>query len=367
MQRAVGDEQRATAAAWARFTSTRHTTSTRPAAARAAGRTSARCRPTAALRAPIRPRSRRILRSTENARIGNFPGRGSVSGVMRPRSEHSSRPVALLASIALAHRCACREPHRQHGERDVDRADGRDAARRRQPARPPDDVRVPVRDEHRLRRADARAQRRQRHVAKRVTFRLTGLTPGVRYHYRVIASNADGTSTGGRPLVQDEPAAGEAAGRARDGAVQPERHGHPFTALLNPGGAATTYRFQYGTSTAYGVETFGRSIRAGVVPQSVSFRINSLASHTTYHFRVVASNRAGTTFGPDTLAQTGPFPPGRLEVSTRPRREAKRSHPGSSRAGGSCSARASRSRTAAAAARSPCASPRASGRSRVTA
>jgi hypothetical protein len=95
---------------------------------------------------------------------------------------------------------------------------------------------------------------------------------------------------------------------------------------VNPQGAPTTYRFQYGTSTAYGLETFGRTIAAGVVPQSVSFRINSLAPRTTYHFRVVASNRAGTTFGPDTTAQTGPFPPSRLVAGTRPRR-APRSHP----------------------------------------
>lgn len=63
-----------------------------------------------------------------------------------------------------------------------------------------------------------------------------------------------------------------------------------------------------------------------MLPQSVSFRINSLAPHTTYHFRVVASNHAGTTFGPDTLAQTGPFPPGKLAVATRPG-SARRSHP----------------------------------------
>jgi hypothetical protein len=161
--------------------------------------------------------------------------------------------------------------------------------------------------------------------ARAVTFRVAGLTPGVRYHYRVIASNADGTSQGAdRSLVTRLPPARPPAvlGTAP---FAPNATGVTFTAQLNPNGTPTTYRFQYGTSTAYGLETFGRTLAAGVVPQSVSFQINSLASHTTYHFRVVASNREGTTFGPDTLAQTGPFPPGELRVATT--RSAKRSHP----------------------------------------
>ncbi|HEU4701677.1 MAG TPA: fibronectin type III domain-containing protein [Conexibacter sp.] len=164
-------------------------------------------------------------------------------------------------------------------------------------------------------------------AAKRVSFRLTGLTPGVRYHYRVVASNADGTSTGSDRSFKTKLPPAKPPTVLGTAPFSPSANGVSFTALLNPGAAATTYRFQYGTSTAYGLETFGRSIAAGVQPVSVSFRINSLASHTTYHFRVVASNRAGTTFGPDTIAQTGPFPPGRLEVSTRPRRDATRAHP----------------------------------------
>ncbi|HKG37811.1 MAG TPA: hypothetical protein VKB25_02380 [Conexibacter sp.] len=162
--------------------------------------------------------------------------------------------------------------------------------------------------------------------ATRLTSRITGLTPGVRYHYRVIASNADGTSTGSdRSFKADLPPAKPPVvlGTAP---FAPSASGVTFTALLNPSAAATTYRFQYGTSNAYGLETFGKTIGASVTAQSVSFQLNSLAPHTTYHFRVVASNRAGTTFGPDTLAQTGPFPPGKLAVSTRPG-SARRSHP----------------------------------------
>lgn len=162
--------------------------------------------------------------------------------------------------------------------------------------------------------------------ATRVTFRLTGLTPGVRYHYRVIASNADGTSTGADHSLKTALPPAKPPVVLGTAPFAPNANGVTFTALLNPSAAPTTYRFQYGTSTAYGLETFGKSIGAGVVPQSVDFRINSLAPHTTYHFRVVASNRAGTTFGPDTLAQTGPFPPGKLVAGTRPG-SARRSHP----------------------------------------
>jgi len=164
-------------------------------------------------------------------------------------------------------------------------------------------------------------------TVKRVTFRIGHLTPGVRYHFRVLAANADGTSTGSDHSFKTALPPAKAPTVLGTAPFSPDANGVTFTALLNPGAATTTYRFQYGTSTAYGLETFGKSLRAGVTPQSVSFRINSLASHTTYHFRVVASNRAGTTFGPDTIALTGPFPPGRLEASTRPRTGARRSHP----------------------------------------
>lgn len=159
-----------------------------------------------------------------------------------------------------------------------------------------------------------------------VSIRIGHLTPGVRYHFRAIASNADGTTTGGDHSFRTPLPPATAPRVLATAPFAPSATGVAFTALLNPGGAATTYRFQYGTSAAYGLETFGKTLGGSVLPHSVSFRVNSLAPHTTYHFRVVASNRVGTTFGPDTLAQTGPFPPGQLVVVTRPGL-ARRSHP----------------------------------------
>ncbi len=159
-----------------------------------------------------------------------------------------------------------------------------------------------------------------------VDTRATGLTPGTTYHYRLLATNADGTTAGSdRTFRTDLPPAAPPAILAT-APFSPTANAVTFTAVLNPNAATTTYRFQYGTSTAYGVETFGKTLTAGVSPSPVSFTIGSLAPHTTYHFRVVATNRGGTTVGPDAVATTGPFPPGKLDVVTGPD-TARRSHP----------------------------------------
>src|SRR5205823_7029114 len=65
-------------------------------------------------------------------------------------------------------------------------------------------------------------------------------------------------------------------------------------ATLNPHGLATTFHFQYGTTTAYGLTTAPRS-QTGNTSRNVSASIGSLMASTTYHFRIVASNMAGTT------------------------------------------------------------------------
>jgi hypothetical protein len=159
-----------------------------------------------------------------------------------------------------------------------------------------------------------------------VSAKITGLTPATTYHYRVVASNADGTSAGGDRTFRTSNPPPHAPTILATTPFAPTANGVTFTALVNPNGATTTYRFQYGTSTAYGLETFGKSLSAGFTPRSAFFFVGSLASHTTYHFRVVASNSGGTTVGPDRLATTGPFPPASLSVVTGPHRQ-RRSHP----------------------------------------
>jgi len=75
---------------------------------------------------------------------------------------------------------------------------------------------------------------------------------------------------------------------------------------LNPNGLSTTFHFQYGTTTSYGLTTAPQT-QTGDTFRPVSANINSLAANTTYHFRIVASNTAGTTFGSDTTFTTLPM------------------------------------------------------------
>jgi DNA-binding beta-propeller fold protein YncE len=72
-------------------------------------------------------------------------------------------------------------------------------------------------------------------------------------------------------------------------------------ALVNSGGIATTYRFEYGTTSAYGQSTpFAQgSVGEGLASHTVWAAASGLAPGTTYHYRVVAANGLGEATGPD--------------------------------------------------------------------
>jgi hypothetical protein len=70
---------------------------------------------------------------------------------------------------------------------------------------------------------------------------------------------------------------------------------------VNPHGSATTYRFEYGTTTSYGASApaSGASAGSGTSAEEASQTITGLSPGTTYHYRLVASNGSGTTYGAD--------------------------------------------------------------------
>jgi len=76
------------------------------------------------------------------------------------------------------------------------------------------------------------------------------------------------------------------------------------TGTVNPGGAATTYHFEYGTTTSYGISTDPNDAGAGNADLGVSANLTGLTSQTTYHYRLVA----GGVNGQDRTFKTGPNP-----------------------------------------------------------
>jgi len=99
------------------------------------------------------------------------------------------------------------------------------------------------------------------------------------------------------PVVATEPAAG----------IEP--NGATLKATVNPKGGETTYQFEYGTTAAYGskVPATAKSVGSGTTAVEVSEAIGTLASGTTYHFRISATNGAGTSKGEDrTFTTVGP-------------------------------------------------------------
>lgn len=72
-------------------------------------------------------------------------------------------------------------------------------------------------------------------------------------------------------------------------------------ARVNPGGIDASYRFEYGTSTAYGQSAPFPEGDAGTgfTPRTVWASAFGLQPGTTYHYRVVVNNELGTVYGMD--------------------------------------------------------------------
>ena len=131
---------------------------------------------------------------------------------------------------------------------------------------------------------------------------LSGLSPNTTYHYRLVATNSFGTTFGedehlttpGPPRITVESTTGIGHETAT------------IKAKIDPDQLASIYHFEYGETTAYGNETpkGGASIGSGAEPVAVSAALTGLKLGVTYHFRVLASNQAGTTIGPDEMFTT---------------------------------------------------------------
>jgi len=140
---------------------------------------------------------------------------------------------------------------------------------------------------------------------------LGGLTPDSLYKYRLQARNENGETT-------EEYRTFVAPARPAISGVSLSDVGSSAATLsaeVDPGGALTSYRVEYGPSEAYGYSTPVLSAGAGLTSAPVQIVLRGLAGETVYYARVVASNEVAVAQGAPltfTTPATAPAAPSAL-------------------------------------------------------
>jgi len=140
-----------------------------------------------------------------------------------------------------------------------------------------------------------------------VSAAISSLAEHTIYHYRLVAIGVGGTSEGSEATLTTGPkptvVTGEASSIGQTSAT--------LSATVDPEGAAVSNcHFDYGTSTSYGSSVPCATLPAGsgTSPIAVSALPAGLSSGTTYHFRIVATNASGTSYGTDASFMTSSPP-----------------------------------------------------------
>ena len=137
-------------------------------------------------------------------------------------------------------------------------------------------------------------------TAQNVSSSLSTLKVATVYHYRLVASNSGGTNVGeDRTFETSQPPAVQTGAAQAVGADTAT-----LTGSIDPRSRATSWYFDYGTTTSYGHRTPTRSAGSSSGVQTVTETITGLSANTTYHYRLVAKSDAGTSVGADAALTT---------------------------------------------------------------
>jgi subtilase family protein len=138
---------------------------------------------------------------------------------------------------------------------------------------------------------------------------ISGLEPATTYHFRIVAISSAGTTRSAdrtlvtlpeSPVVVTNPGASDITAESAT-----------VTGFVNPNAAkVTNCHIEYGPAASYGKSApcSPSSPGAGNEPVKVSAAIAGLSPGTAYHFRVVATNGGGTTYGGGQVFATAPGP-----------------------------------------------------------
>ena len=162
------------------------------------------------------------------------------------------------------------------------------------------------------RSASRGAGRRPKAFATSVT--LAGLRPSTRYHFRIVATNCGrcrtGTSygadhtftTAAQPPAPPQPPPPAAPLASTGPASAITQTSATLTGTVAADGLPTTWHFEYGPTSAYVSQTPPQSGAVGTTDVSAS--LTGLADAQTYHYRLVATNSLGTSYGADETFMT---------------------------------------------------------------
>ncbi|MGA8364233.1 MAG: fibronectin type III domain-containing protein [Solirubrobacteraceae bacterium] len=125
---------------------------------------------------------------------------------------------------------------------------------------------------------------------------ISGLEPATTYHYRLVASNADGPTESTdktfttAPRTPPTASTGEASSITLTTAT--------VAGTINPEGLETSYELDLGTDMTYGTSLYGEAGSANT-PTEITLSLQNLAPASTYHYRIVAINSDGRVPGTD--------------------------------------------------------------------
>ena len=136
---------------------------------------------------------------------------------------------------------------------------------------------------------------------------VEGLEDYTEYHYRIRATNGFGTSYGPVQDFRTKPADVPTISNVVSEQVTAE--GAHFSALVAPNWGETIYGFEYGETGAYGRQVLGDDVlEADGLGHSVSLDVNDLTAGASYHYRALAVNFGGVSYGPDQTFTTQDVP-----------------------------------------------------------
>ncbi len=138
-----------------------------------------------------------------------------------------------------------------------------------------------------------------------VTAEISGLTKGTNYKVRLVVENTNGISINGANRAFRAQGAPIVVGQFVDGVKGDVVR---LNAEVDPDYGDTTYHFEYGKGSSYGttIPIPDKALASNTGVQPVAQLIFNLELDTEYHYRVVATDAAGTTIGADRTFRTYP-------------------------------------------------------------